>query len=51
MEQLSFAMDMKVFFKTIQVIFAKDDVAVDTDAVEGNMALLRAEKQSQTEKI
>jgi len=49
-ERLSFAMDMKVFFKTIQVIFAKDDVAVDTDVVEGNMALLRAAKQDQTEK-
>lgn len=29
-EQLSFWMDLKVFVKTIQVILAKDDVAVDT---------------------
>ena len=43
-EQLSFWMDLKVLVKTIQVILVKDDVAVDTDAVEGNLAEIRAEK-------
>lgn len=41
-EHLSFAMDMKIFFKTIQVLFAEDDVAVDTDVIEGNLAEIRA---------
>ena len=41
-EHLSFAMDVKVFFKTIQVLFAEDDVAVDTDVIEGNLAEIRA---------
>ena len=43
-EHLSFWMDLKVLVKTIQVIFAKNDVAVDTDAVEGNLAEIRAAK-------
>ena len=41
-EHLSFAMDVKVFFKTIRVLFAEDDVAVDTDVIEGNLAEIRA---------
>ena len=43
-EQRSFWMDIKVFVKTIQVILAKDDVAVDTDTVEGNLAEIRSAK-------
>lgn len=52
-EHLSFAMDMKIFFKTIQVLFAEDDVAVDTDVIEGNLAEIRENEkkiQIQTEK-
>ncbi len=52
-EHLSFAMDVKVFFKTIQVLFAEDDVAVDTDVIEGNLAEIRENErkiQIQTEK-
>lgn len=52
-EHLSFAMDVKVFFKTIQVLFAEDDVAVDTDIIEGNLAEIRENErkiQIQTEK-
>ena len=43
-EQISFWMDLKVLVKTIQVILVKDDVAVNTDAVEGNLAEIRAAK-------
>lgn len=52
-EHLSFAMDVKVFFKTIQVLFAEDDVAVNTDVIEGNLAEIRENErkiQIQTEK-
>ena len=48
-EHLSFAMDVKVFFKTIQVLFAEDDVAVDTDVIEGNLAEIRATAKADTE--
>ena len=48
-EHLSFAMDMKIFFKTIQVLFAEDDVAVDTDVVEGNLAEIRAAARADAE--
>ena len=52
-EHLSLAMDLKIFFKTIQVLFAEDDVAVDTDVIEGNLAEIREHErkiQIQTEK-
>lgn len=48
-EHLSFAMDMKIFFKTIQVLFAEEDVAVDTDGVEGNLAEIRAAARTDAE--
>lgn len=48
-EQLSFWMDLKVLVKTIQVILAKDDVAVDTDAVEGNLAQIRKKLRDEAE--
>ena len=48
-EQLSFWMDLKVLVKTIQVILAKDDVAVDTDAVEGNLAEIRKNLRDEAE--
>ena len=48
-EQLSFWMDLKVLVKTIQVILAKDDVAVDTDAVEGNLAEIRKKLRDEAE--
>lgn len=48
-EHLSFAMDMKIFFKTIQVLFAEEDVAVDTDVVEGNLAEIRAAARTDAE--
>ena len=52
-EHLTFAMDMKIFFKTIRVLFAEEDVAVDTDVIEGNLAEIRENErniQIQTEK-
>lgn len=48
-ERLSFWMDLKVLVKTIQVILAKDDVAVDTDAVEGNLAQIRKSLRDEAE--
>lgn len=48
-EHLSFAMDLKIFFKTIQVLFAEEDVAVDTDVVEGNLAEIRAAARADAE--
>ena len=48
-EHLSFWMDLKVLVKTIQVIFAKNDVAVDTDAVEGNLAEIRKNLRNEAE--
>lgn len=34
-EHLSFLMDLKVLWKTVEVVFKKEDVAVETDSVEG----------------
>lgn len=41
-EHLSFLMDVKVFGRTIKTIFVHEDVAVDTDVVEGNLAEIRS---------
>lgn len=38
---LSFAMDLKVIFMTIKVILVKENVAEDTNFVEGNFAEIR----------
>ena len=46
-ENISFLMDVKVLFKTIKIVFEKDDVAVDTDVVEGNLATIRQEKMAE----
>ncbi len=40
-KNLSFAMDLKVIFMTIKVIFVKENVAEDTNFVEGNFAEIR----------
>lgn len=49
-KQLSFAMDVKVLWKTVTVVFARDEVAEDTSAAEGNLAQIRAAKL-QNEKL
>lgn len=43
-ENLSFALDIKIFFATIKAVFVHDDIAEDTDAIEGNLAEIRAAK-------
>ena len=40
-KNLSFAMDLRVIFMTIKVIFVKENVAEDTNFVEGNFAEIR----------
>lgn len=41
-EHLTFRMDLKVLGKTVKTLFVRENVAVDTDAVEGNLAEIRA---------
>lgn len=41
-ENISFRGDVKILLQTVAVLFRKDAVAVDTDAVEGNLAQIRA---------
>lgn len=40
-QNLSFLMDLKVIFLTIKVVFVKENVAEDTNFVEGNFAEIR----------
>lgn len=49
-ENLSFLMDMKILFKTVAVVFKKENVAVETRAVETNFAKERAAKQMEDRK-
>lgn len=41
---LSFPMDLKIFFMTIQKVLKRNDVAEDTHAVEGNFAEIRKKR-------
>ena len=41
-EHLTFRMDLKVLGKTVKTLFVRENVAVYTDAVEGNLAEIRA---------
>jgi len=43
-EHISFFMDLKVMGKTVHMLLKKEDVAVDTDQVEGNLAEIRSQK-------
>lgn len=43
-ENLSFGLDVKIFFTTIKQVFVHEDVAEDTDIIEGNLAEIRAGK-------
>lgn len=46
-ENVSFLLDVKIFFTTIKKVFVREDVAVDTNQLEGNLAKLRqAERES-----
>lgn len=44
---LSFLMDLKVIFMTIKVVLVKEDVAEDTNFVEGNFAEIRKARMEQ----
>ncbi len=43
-KNLSFMTDVKILFKTVSVVFKKEDVAVDTEVVEGSLAEERKAK-------
>lgn len=48
-EHLSFGMDMKVIRMTVQIVFERqDEVAEDTNAVEGNFAEIREKRLKET---
>lgn len=40
-ENLSFFLDVKIFFTTIKKVFVREDVAEDTNVIEGNLAEIR----------
>lgn len=40
-KNLTFAMDVKIFFLTIKKVFVREDIEVDTNQVEGNFAEIR----------
>lgn len=46
-KNLSFFMDIKVILMTIKVVFVKENVAEDTNFVEGNFAEIRKAKMSE----
>ncbi|MCH5261496.1 MAG: sugar transferase [Lachnospiraceae bacterium] len=55
-ELLSLRMDIKVLFMTVQTVFGqifgrRDEVAEDTNAVEGNFAQIRQERLRETGKL
>lgn len=41
---LTFVMDVKIFFLTIKKVFVREDIEVDTNQVEGNFAEIRRAK-------
>ena len=51
-ENLSFGMDMKVLKMTVQTVLGhQDEVAEDTNAVEGNFAKIREMRLQETGKL
>lgn len=55
-EHLSLGMDIKVLFMTVQTVFGqvfgrREDVAEDTNAVEGNFAQIRKKRLEETGKL
>ncbi len=49
-ERLSLGMDLKILFLTVKTVLVKENVAVDTDEVEGNLAEIREAKRQNTVK-
>lgn len=47
-KNLSFIMDIKVILMTVKVVFVKENVAEDTNFVEGNFAEIRKAKMADT---
>ena len=47
---LSFFMDMSIIWKTVKVVFVKENVAQDTNAVEGNLAKIRQQRMDENKK-
>lgn len=47
---MSFGMDVKIFFLTIKKVFVHENVEVDTSRVEGNFAEIRKAKMEQEKK-
>ena len=47
-KNLSFAMDIKVILLTVKVVFVKENVAEDTNFVEGNFAEIRKARMRET---
>lgn len=43
-ENISFALDVRIFVQTIIQVLKREDIAVDTDKVEGNLAEIRKEQ-------
>ncbi len=43
-KNLTFAMDVKVFFLTIKKVFIRENIEVDTNQIEGNFAEIRKAK-------
>lgn len=46
-KNLSFTMDLKVIFMTVKVVLVKEDVAEDTNFVEGNFAQIRQKRMEE----
>lgn len=50
-ENLSFRMDVKILLSTVGKVLGHSDVQVDTAAVEGNLARIRAAEREKVEKV
>ena len=50
-DYLSLWLDIKIVFKTIAKVFSHSDIAEDTRAVEGNLALIRSEQQRKEQSL
>lgn len=49
-KNLTFAMDVKIFFLTIKKVFVREDIEVDTNQVEGNFAEIRKSRLKEAQK-
>lgn len=49
-KNLTFAMDVKIFFLTIKKVFVREDIEVDTNQVEGNFAEIRKARLKEAQK-